>query len=149
MYFAFHHAQRSTLVIRSGKLRRKVRILIARITPFLGIEEQRSMRDLLLHRDGRNLLANAAAAQKIQFLAGLASLLAGGVERINCLIISGGIELVPPCSPGALAACLRGILGDERRRASLGAEARANVENEFSWRRCGERTVAAYAEAMR
>jgi glycosyltransferase involved in cell wall biosynthesis len=61
----------------------------------------------------------------------------------------GGIELVPPRSPEALAARLRALLGDQRARHELGAAARATVEREFTWQRCGERTLAAYEEAAR
>ena len=61
----------------------------------------------------------------------------------------GGIEVVPPRSPEALAARLRALLGDPRARRELGAAARATVEREFTWRLCGERTLAAYEEAAR
>jgi teichuronic acid biosynthesis glycosyltransferase TuaC len=70
-----------------------------------------------------------------------------GPEEIAA--VGGGIELVAPHSPPALAACLRELLEDADRRRTLGAAARATVEREFTWRACGERTVAAYAEALR
>jgi teichuronic acid biosynthesis glycosyltransferase TuaC len=59
-----------------------------------------------------------------------------------------GILLVPPRSPAALAQCLRGLLADDQRRLALGAAARETVEREFTWQRCGERTLAAYAAAL-
>src|ERR1019366_714270 len=59
-----------------------------------------------------------------------------------------GILLVPPRSPAAPAQCLRGLLADDQRRLALGAAARETVEREFTWKRCGERTLAAYAAAL-
>jgi glycosyltransferase involved in cell wall biosynthesis len=60
----------------------------------------------------------------------------------------GGIALVPPHDPAALAAEIEALLGDPRRLLSLGRAARATVAREFTWRRCGEQTVAAYAEVL-
>jgi len=61
----------------------------------------------------------------------------------------GGIRLVAPGDPEALAAELRGLLDEPRWRRELGREARATVEASFTWPRCGEATVAAYEEALR
>ena len=61
----------------------------------------------------------------------------------------GGLRLVAPGDPEALAQELRGLLGDARWRHELGREARATVEASFTWERCGEATVAAYEEALR
>jgi teichuronic acid biosynthesis glycosyltransferase TuaC len=58
----------------------------------------------------------------------------------------GGIELVPPGDPAALAARIERLLTDPDKLAALGAAARANVEAHFSWRRCGEQTYATYAQ---
>jgi glycosyltransferase involved in cell wall biosynthesis len=52
--------------------------------------------------------------------------------------------LVPPRDPAALAGALEGLLVDPARRAALGAAARATVQREFTWERCGVETVAAY-----
>jgi glycosyltransferase involved in cell wall biosynthesis len=84
--------------------------------------------------------------------------MAGGVPAIGCVgepgpaeivAAGGGIELVAPRSPSALAACLRRLLEDPQARHALGAQARATVEREFTWRACGERTVRAYEDALR
>jgi glycosyltransferase involved in cell wall biosynthesis len=84
--------------------------------------------------------------------------MAAGIPAVGCTgepgpeeiaAAGGGIELVAPHSPAALAACLRRLLGDREARLALGAAARATVEREFTWRRCGEQTVAAYEEALR
>jgi teichuronic acid biosynthesis glycosyltransferase TuaC len=58
----------------------------------------------------------------------------------------GGIVLVPPRDPAALAMTIRDALA---RREELGAAARATVEAAFTWDRCGHDTVAAYEEALR
>lgn len=84
--------------------------------------------------------------------------MAAGIPAIGCAgepgpaeiaAAGGGIELVAPRAPSELATCLRRLLGDGDERRRVGAAARATVEREFTWQRCGERTVAAYAEALR
>lgn len=84
--------------------------------------------------------------------------MAAGIPAIGCAgepgpaeiaAAGGGIELVPPEDPSALAACLRAIIEDPGARLALGAAARATVQREFTWQRCGEQTVAAYREALR
>jgi teichuronic acid biosynthesis glycosyltransferase TuaC len=60
----------------------------------------------------------------------------------------GGITLVAPRDPGALASELEALLGDPARLDALGRQARATVRREFSWKRCGELTLDAYAEAL-
>jgi glycosyltransferase involved in cell wall biosynthesis len=84
--------------------------------------------------------------------------MAAGIPAVGCAGEPGpqeiaaagaGIELVPPRDPAALARCLRALLADGARRRALGAAARATVAREFTWERCGERTRAAYAEALR
>ena len=59
------------------------------------------------------------------------------------------MRLVPPGDPEALATELRTLLEDARWRRELGAAARANVEANFTWERCGRETVAAYEDALR
>ena len=84
--------------------------------------------------------------------------MAGAVPVIGCrgepgpeeiAAAGGGIVLVPPRDPEALEAELRALLGDESRRRALGETARATVEAEFTWPRCGAATVAAYEAALR
>jgi glycosyltransferase involved in cell wall biosynthesis len=83
--------------------------------------------------------------------------MAAGIPAIGCIgepgpeeiaAAGGGIELVPPHSPDALAERLRRLLGDRDERLRLGAAARATVEREFTWKRCGEQTVQAYEDAI-
>jgi glycosyltransferase involved in cell wall biosynthesis len=84
--------------------------------------------------------------------------MAGGVPAIGCrgeagpeeiAASGGGMRLVPPADPEALAAELRTLLAERRWRRELGVAARANVAAHFTWEACGRATVAAYAEALR
>lgn len=84
--------------------------------------------------------------------------MAGGVPAVGCqgedgpeelAAAGGGMALVPPRDPSALAAALDGLLGDERARRELGGQARATVERGFTWKRCGQDTVEAYEAAVR
>jgi len=84
--------------------------------------------------------------------------MAAGVPAIGCdgepgpseiVAAGGGIELVPPRSPAILAEHLRRLLSDGDARRALGARGRETVLREFTWRSCGEHTLAAYEEALR
>jgi len=84
--------------------------------------------------------------------------MAAGVPAIGCrgepgpeeiAAAGGGMRLVAPGDPEALAAELRALLDEPGRRAQEGRAARATVEAAFTWPRCGEATVAAYEEALR
>ncbi|MHB1810111.1 MAG: glycosyltransferase family 4 protein, partial [Solirubrobacteraceae bacterium] len=81
--------------------------------------------------------------------------MAGALPAIGCAGEGGpediaaageGIVLVPRDDVEALARAIERCL-EERER--LGAAARATVERCFTWKRCGERTLAAYEEALR
>jgi glycosyltransferase involved in cell wall biosynthesis len=61
----------------------------------------------------------------------------------------GGILLVAPGDPEALATQLRRVLGEPEWRRELGTAARANVEANFTWDGCGRATVTAYEDALR
>ena len=84
--------------------------------------------------------------------------MAGGVPAIGCRgesgpeeisAAGGGIRLVAPAEPEALAAEIRGLLEEPEWRRELGRLARATVEAAFTWERCGVATVAAYEAALR
>ena len=84
--------------------------------------------------------------------------MAGGVPAIGCrgepgpeeiAASGGGIRLVAPRDPEALAAELSDLLGDPERRRALGAAARETVLKSFTWEACGRATVAAYEDAIR
>jgi glycosyltransferase involved in cell wall biosynthesis len=83
--------------------------------------------------------------------------MAAGIPAVGCAGEPGpqeiarageGILLVTARSPRQLAQCLRRLLEDPHERRRLGLAARETVVREFSWPRCGERTVSAYAEAL-
>jgi glycosyltransferase involved in cell wall biosynthesis len=61
----------------------------------------------------------------------------------------GGIRLVVPGRPAALAHEIDVLLSDRAALGALGAEARATVERGFTWERCGRETVRAYEDALR
>jgi glycosyltransferase involved in cell wall biosynthesis len=60
----------------------------------------------------------------------------------------GGIVLVPAGNRRALAAKLDEPLSDPATLEAAGSAARATVEREFSWEKCGRETVHAYADAL-
>jgi glycosyltransferase involved in cell wall biosynthesis len=81
--------------------------------------------------------------------------MAAGLPAIGCagepgpeeiVRSGGGMRLVPPGDVPALRTAIEECLRD---RATLGAAARDTVEREFTWRRCGAATVAAYEDALR
>ena len=51
--------------------------------------------------------------------------------------------------PNELAETLRGLDRDRDELRRLGAAGRATVAAHFTWEACGERTVAAYRDALR
>ncbi len=59
-----------------------------------------------------------------------------------------GIELVPAADPAALADRIAALLADPARLQSLKAAARQTVAEHFSWELCGQRTLAAYRDAL-
>jgi teichuronic acid biosynthesis glycosyltransferase TuaC len=84
--------------------------------------------------------------------------MAAGVPAIGCAgedgpeeiaAAGGGIELVLPRDPRALADAIDRLLRDPTRRAAMGRAARATVEHAFTWERCGRETIGAYEEVLR
>jgi glycosyltransferase involved in cell wall biosynthesis len=137
------------------------RIALERLAQELGLAERVRLR-------GQLPPAEAAAAARAGTVFVLPSVdeafgvayveaMAGAVPAIGCLgepgpqeiaAAGGGIRLVPPGDPEALAAELRTLLDERRWRRELGEAARANVAEHFTWAACGRATVAAYAEAL-
>jgi glycosyltransferase involved in cell wall biosynthesis len=83
--------------------------------------------------------------------------MAAGVPVIGCrgedgpeeiAAAGGGIRLVAPAEPEALAAELAAILDERRWRHELGDAARRTVAEQFTWPACGRATVAAYRAAL-
>jgi teichuronic acid biosynthesis glycosyltransferase TuaC len=60
-----------------------------------------------------------------------------------------GLRLVPPGDVESLAAELEALVCDPAWRTDLGERARATVLEAFTWARCGEETLRAYADALR
>jgi teichuronic acid biosynthesis glycosyltransferase TuaC len=59
-----------------------------------------------------------------------------------------GFVLVPPGDIERLSQRIDELLGDAERLREAGRRARATVAAHFTWERCGEQTVAAYAHAL-
>jgi teichuronic acid biosynthesis glycosyltransferase TuaC len=83
--------------------------------------------------------------------------MAAGVPAVGCrgedgpeeiAAAGGGMELVAPSDPPALAAVIDGLLSDPERLRALGREARETVARQFTWERCGSETVAAYEDVL-
>jgi teichuronic acid biosynthesis glycosyltransferase TuaC len=70
----------------------------------------------------------------------------GGPEEIAAL--GGGMLLVPPRDPDALAAQIAELFTDDERLNELSRAARNTAADEFSWERCGRATVEAYQRAV-
>jgi len=70
----------------------------------------------------------------------------GGPEEIAAL--GGGMLLVPPRDPDALAAQIAELFTDDERLNELSRAARNTAADEFSWERCGRATVDAYERAV-
>jgi glycosyltransferase involved in cell wall biosynthesis len=69
----------------------------------------------------------------------------GGPEDIAAA--GEGMLLVPPDDHRALADTIAGVFRDGAE--ALGRAARATVERNFTWERCGRATVEAYEAALR
>src|ERR1700685_865775 len=65
LQFAFQYAHCSALALGAGQLRHHMRILVARIAPKFCAEKYSGVRELLIERNRRDLIASLAAAQKI------------------------------------------------------------------------------------
>lgn len=83
--------------------------------------------------------------------------MAGAVPAIGCsgeagpqeiAAAGGGIALVPPRDPAALAERIHTLLSDPAALAAIGRAARETVRRNFTWERCGAETVGAYREAL-
>jgi teichuronic acid biosynthesis glycosyltransferase TuaC len=84
--------------------------------------------------------------------------MAGGVPAIGCrgepgpeeIAAAGdGLVLVPPGDVERLTQRIDELLSDPHRLREAGQRARATVAAHFTWERCGEQTLAAYAQALR
>ena len=152
------HPQIRYVIVGDGPQRSTLEAQIAR----LGLEGCVELRGALAHDPA---LAAARAATLFvmpsvdeAFGVAYVEAMAGGVGAIGCRgeagpqeIVScgGGLELVEPRAPAALAGAIDRLLTDAPALAALRNAARETVAREFTWERCGHATVAAYADAMR
>ena len=83
--------------------------------------------------------------------------MAAGVPAIGCrgedgpreiTAAGGGIELVAPRDPAALASAIDALLSDRALLDRMRADARETVLRSFTWERCGHATVGAYEEVL-
>jgi glycosyltransferase involved in cell wall biosynthesis len=83
--------------------------------------------------------------------------MAGGVPAIACrgedgpeeiAAAGGGIVLVPPRNPRALADQIDELITDPPRLDAMRERARETIEREFTWQKCGADTVVAYRAAI-
>jgi glycosyltransferase involved in cell wall biosynthesis len=70
----------------------------------------------------------------------------GGPEDIAAA--GGGMVLVAPDDPGAVAAEISRLSADRDELRRLGAAARSTVAAAFTWERCGSQTLAVYGRAL-
>jgi teichuronic acid biosynthesis glycosyltransferase TuaC len=143
------------VIVGDGEMRRPLEALREQ----LGLKE--SVR-FLGQLDHQQALAEIARAHLLvmpsveePFGVAYVEAMAAGVPAIGCQSEGGpqdiaaageGIVLVPADDEHALAAAIQSCLRDRDR---LACAARETVERHFTWQRCGERTLAAYEEALK
>jgi teichuronic acid biosynthesis glycosyltransferase TuaC len=152
-----HHPGIRYIVVGDGPERDALRALALS----LGVSAQVEFRGQLEH-DRAVAVAQAATLFVLPSVAeafGVSYIeaMAGGVPAIGCrgedgpeeiAASGGGIELVAPRDPAALATAIEVLLSEPERLAALGHEARLTVERGFTWERCGRETIAAYAHVL-
>lgn len=135
---------------------------LERLAHTLSLESRVEFHGRLAHRQAVELARQATLfvlpSVEEAFGVGYVEAMGGGVVAIGAIgedgpaeiaAAGGGIELVAPRDPRALAARIDQLLSDHTRLAELAAQARDTVEREFTWRRCGRQTVEAYEEVLR
>jgi glycosyltransferase involved in cell wall biosynthesis len=83
--------------------------------------------------------------------------MAGAVPALGCsgeagpeeiAAAGGGLALVPPRDPAALAERIHSLLIDPAGLEAMGRAARDTVRRSFTWERCGSETMDAYREVL-
>jgi len=134
---------------------------LERLTAELGLADRVELRGQLAPADARAVAQRGTVfvLPSVDEAFGVAYVeaMAGGVPAIGSrgepgpeeiAATGGGLRLVAPGDPVALAAELRTLLTDAPFRRQLADEARATVTASFTWEACGRATVAAYAAAL-
>ncbi len=135
---------------------------LARLAAALGVPDRVELRGELAHADALRAARSATlfVLPSVDEAFGVAYVeaMAGGVPALGSrgeagpeeiALAGGGMVLVPPADPDALAQTLDRLLTDPPALRRLGEQARATVERAFTWSACGRATVAAYEEALR
>jgi len=137
------------------------RVALSQLAASLGVQDRVALLGRLgpadaaahAHRATLFVLPSVAEAFGVAYIEAMA----GGVPAIGCrgedgpeeiASCGGGIELVAPRDPRSLAATIDALLGDPARLASLRAQARETIAEQFTWHRCGSETVAAYRDVL-
>ncbi len=152
------HPRLRYVVIGDGPEREPLRRLVRE----LGMQDRVELRGALAPADAAEAARSATvfALPSTDEAFGVAYLeaMAGGVPVIGgrgepgpeeIAAAGGGVALVPPGDIEALAGALDAVVSEPAYRRELGDAARATVAAGFTWRHCGEATVAAYEEALR
>jgi len=151
------HPELRYVIAGDGPQRESLRTLAAS----RGVAQRVTLCGRLPHDDavavGRSgslfVLPSVAEAFGVSYIEAMAA----GVPAIGCrgedgpeeLAAAGaGITLVAPRDPSGLAAAIDALLSDPPRLALSGRQARATVESEFTWERCGLETVRAYRDVL-
>jgi teichuronic acid biosynthesis glycosyltransferase TuaC len=134
---------------------------LERLAAALGISDRVEFTGQLEPREAlrslRGAWAMALPSTEEAFGVAYIEAMAAGIPVIGCrgepgpeeiAAVGEGIVLVEPRSTEGLTEALRELLGDRERRQALACGARLTVEREFTWERCGERTLAAYEAAL-
>ena len=134
---------------------------LERLAGELGISDRVELTGQLEPREAlarlRGAWAMALPSTEEAFGVAYIEAMAAGIPAIGCrgepgpeeiAAAGGGIVLVEPRSPAGLTQALGELLADRPRREALAVAARQTVEREFTWKRCGERTLAAYEAAL-
>jgi teichuronic acid biosynthesis glycosyltransferase TuaC len=151
------HPDLKYVIVGDGPERERLRVLAAS----LGLEGMIELRGALPHREA---VAVARAGSLFvlpsvneAFGVAYVEAMGGGVPAIGCrgedgpdeiAAAGGGIVLVPPLNPTALAAQIDALLSDRPQLDALGQQARLTIEQSFTWPQCGRETVAAYREVV-
>jgi glycosyltransferase involved in cell wall biosynthesis len=152
-----HHPDLRYVIVGDGPERERLTGLAAS----LGVEGQLDFRGQLPNRIAAEVARRASifVLPSIDEAFGVAYVeaMAGGVPAIGCIgedgpqeiaDAGGGIALVPPRDPQALADRIRSLLAAPNELQAMGEAARATVRRSFTWERCGQATVAAYRDVL-
>lgn len=137
------------------------RVALEGLAARLGVVERVEFRGQLPHAEAiavaRRCTLFAMPSTEEAFGVAYIEAMAGGVPAIGCrgepgpeeIAAAGdGFVLVPPGDIERLTQRIDELLSDPQRLREASIRARETVAANFSWRRCGEQTVAAYEHAL-